>query len=487
MSLSGALNAALSGLQTSSTAAQIISSNVSNAQTEGYTRKSTNLAAVTDEQGGGVEIVSISRATDTVLFATLNSATSDAANLSTQNSYLLQIQSILDSTGNPPALSSGLNNFQAAWTQYAASPSDQTLQKSVVSTGQILATDINKIAEETAALKTTIENDLATNIGELNSALSSVQALNVQISAAISSGQTTTDLEDRRDQAILEIAQYTNVKILQRNNGQIALYTSNGTVLLDGQEQSFSIGAGGNTIVTSTGGDVTASLSGGSLEAQTNILSTTSTSGNGTGVIEKLLSQIQNFANIFIATTSGGTSFADIYNNAETGDSELASSFFTADIGDDGLPDLTSFSVNGDLASGAANVKASCATDICNAFSAVNLAVTTTYDEGTGTYVYSTGTTYSATGLTTQRQTFAGIATSILSGFQQAASNIKNQYTTASTQEAYFKSTYASETGVNTDSELVALTNWQNSYAASAHVISTIQSMMQTLLSMVNA
>jgi len=39
MSLSGALSVALSGLQASTTAVQIVSGNVTNAQTEGYTKK----------------------------------------------------------------------------------------------------------------------------------------------------------------------------------------------------------------------------------------------------------------------------------------------------------------------------------------------------------------------------------------------------------------------------------------------------------------
>ncbi len=486
MSLTGAMNSALSGLQTASTAAQIISGNVSNAQTEGYTRKSVSLAAVTDESGGGVEITGITRATNAVLAATLNAATTSASLLSTQNNYMTQIQSILDSTGNPPALSADLSDFQAAWVQYAANPSDNTLQKTVVSTGQILASDLNKAAQQIAELKTSIEDELSTTVSQLNSALQTVQTYNLRISAAIGTGQPTADLEDQRDAAILEIAEYTNVTILQRDYGQVALYSSNGTVLLDGAPQTFSVGPDLASITNASGTDVTGSLTGGSLQSETDFLSTGSSTGTGIGVFEKLESQLQNYANIFIATTAAGTSFADLYNNAATADGEQASSFFVADIGDNGLPDLTSFAVNTNLVNGSATVKVACATDISNAFAAADRAITTTYDEGTGTYTYTTTNVFSSSGLTAQRQTYSGIVNSILSGFQQSANTIKNQYAAASTQQAYFKSAYASETGVNTDSELVALTNWENSYAASAHVISTIQTMMQTLLDMVN-
>jgi len=73
-----------------------------------------------------------------------------------------------------------------------------------------------------------------------------------------------------------------------------------------------------------------------------------------------------------------------------------------------------------------------------------------------------------------------------LSGFQQAANTISSQSSTASTQQTYYQNTLTSQTGVDTDTELVNLTNWENSYAASAHVISTIQQMMQTLENMVS-
>ncbi|MDD3371419.1 MAG: flagellar basal body protein, partial [Alphaproteobacteria bacterium] len=169
MSLSGALTAALSGLHASTAAAQIISSNISNSQTDGYTKKSVQLSAVvTGTNGGGVEITGYSRTTDTVLSATLNAATTTSSYYSTQNSYMSQVQAILDSTSNPPALSDDLSAFQAAWTEFAASPSDETIEKTVISAGQKLANTINNIAEQTATLKSSVEDGFLTSIAELN-------------------------------------------------------------------------------------------------------------------------------------------------------------------------------------------------------------------------------------------------------------------------------------------------------------------------------
>ncbi|MDD3370778.1 MAG: flagellar hook-associated protein FlgK, partial [Alphaproteobacteria bacterium] len=415
-----------------------------------------------------------------------NAATTTSSYYSTQNSYMSQVQAILDSTSNPPALSDDLSAFQAAWTEFAASPSDETIEKTVISAGQKFANTINNIAEQTATLKSSAEDGFLTSIAELNAALKRVEELNYEITTARANNQSSIDLEDQRDTAINEIAKYTNVTVMQRENGQVALYTQGGTVLLDGSARTFSAGSDNNTLLNNVGSDVTSALSGGILQAQTDFLSSTASSANGIGVITKIQSQLQNFANLFIATTDDGNSFADIYDNADTETGEQATQFFTVDLDSNGLPNLTTLTVNENLTSGETGVKTAAASDINDVFTALNCAITTTYNEGTGTYTYTTGTTFTASGLTTQQQTFAGIATSILSSFQQAANAIKTQSTSASTQESYYRSALSSKTGVNTDSELVALTNWENSYAASAHVISTIQSMMKTLEELVS-
>ena len=65
MSLSFALSNALSGLQANQAALSVISSNVSNANTEGYTRKIIQQTSIVlNGQGAGVNIDSVVRRVD---------------------------------------------------------------------------------------------------------------------------------------------------------------------------------------------------------------------------------------------------------------------------------------------------------------------------------------------------------------------------------------------------------------------------------------
>jgi len=58
MSITGALNNALSGLTTTSRMAETVSSNLSNAVTDGYGRRSLELASL---QLGGVQVQAVNR------------------------------------------------------------------------------------------------------------------------------------------------------------------------------------------------------------------------------------------------------------------------------------------------------------------------------------------------------------------------------------------------------------------------------------------
>ena len=477
MSLSGALSVALSGLQTSTTVAQIISGNIANAQTAGYTEKTANLESVSNGPSmGGVQVGSYGRASDSVLSATMNGATSNAAYLGMQNNYMSQVQSILNSSGNPPAFAAAVSNFQSIWTQFAAAPENATQQQSVITAGQNLASTISGISAQVSSLQTQVQADLSTTVTALNNSLAKIQSLNNQIAVAQANNQPSVDLQDQRDQAVNAVSAITSVQVMPRGNGQVALYTPGGTMLLDGVPQSFSVT--GSTVTNTTGVDVSGVLTGGKLQAQIDFVSSTNTSGNGSGVISKLTSQLQNFANMFVSTALDG--FSTTYSGTTTVTASTPSQgFFTATLDGNGLPDLSTFAVNANIVNGTTPVNQTTASAVSNTFTATNLAI------NAAPTPQVTSSTFSATGLTLGNQSYIGIATSILSGMQQAANTIQSSSATATTQQTYYQNALSSETGVNTNTELVNLTNWQNAYAASAHVISTIHAMFTTLENMI--
>jgi flagellar hook-associated protein FlgK len=178
-----------------------------------------------------------------------------------------------------------------------------------------------------------------------------------------------------------------------------------------------------------------------------------------------------------------GSSFADVYNATPANTGELVSDFFTVTFDPTtGLPNLASFSVNPALLNGSEKMKSTAATALNDVLNSTNAAIEVVPGSPPA---YQTSSTFEALGITLINQTFSGITTSIISGFQQIASNVQIRHDSIAIQKQYYSVTLSNQTGVNTDEELINLNNWQNSYAASAHVVSVIQKMFDILQNMV--
>jgi len=82
--------------------------------------------------------------------------------------------------------------------------------------------------------------------------------------------------------------------------------------------------------------------------------------------------------------------------------------------------------------------------------------------------------------------TLSNYAAQIVGQAATAATNATQNNTYQSQLTTQMQNRLQAETGVNLDQELGNLTVYQNAYGASAHVISTIQSMYDALMQITN-
>ncbi|MER2519378.1 MAG: flagellar hook-associated protein FlgK [Bdellovibrionales bacterium] len=469
-SLTQAFSLALTGMRTSTNLIALTANNISNANTAGYTAKSATVTTV--EYGtefGGSTISGYTRSTDQALTLNLVEATTEEGYFSAQKSYMQQVQSILDSTSDNPDLSDQMSQFSAAWKQYAAEPESNIQKQNLVTTGNNLAKTINSIATKVNQLTSQVNNDIATSVTDLNETLKQIQDINRKIQSSTTSGQQTVNLQDNRDQLVYKVAQYMDITIQQRSNGQIALYTPSGKLLVDGGIGAETFSFNGTTVLDSSGNDVRTALIGGSLEAQFNFIDTSASAASsnvaGVGVIAKLNAQLST---LVTGLTSGlfdtayGAAVTDSLAGTQNGQT-LDAHFFTAS----GLPlDPATFQVNANILAGTSGLPETNTQDIAD--SLTNTA------------------NYSASGLSATNVTYEELTTAILSNFQQTANSIIDQNDTVTTQKSYYTETLANRTGVNIDTELSNLITYQNSYAAAAHIISTVNQMLTSLMQLVS-
>src|SRR3977135_3590629 len=93
MSLGDALSIAMAGLRANQAAMSLVSSNVANAETPGYVRKSVDQVTTnTGSTGSGVNINGINRELDQYVQAQLRTETSGASYASLRSDFLNQLQ-----------------------------------------------------------------------------------------------------------------------------------------------------------------------------------------------------------------------------------------------------------------------------------------------------------------------------------------------------------------------------------------------------------
>ncbi|WP_316205418.1 flagellar hook-associated protein FlgK [Bradyrhizobium sp. SZCCHNS3004] len=286
MSLDVARLIAFSGIMATETQISVASSNISNADTAGYTKKTADqTTSVTGGVGTGVTITGISSNVDKLLLKSLISATSDLGSADTTNNYMTQLEQLFGSASSSGTSTSGtsvansLASLESALSSLASSPSSVSLQSAVVSALDDVASQLRDTSQGIQTLRSNADQDIGSSVTSINSDLKQIADLNVQIRKMGAAGQSTADLEDQRNSALKDLSSYMNVSYYTASNGDLQVYTSSGRALVDSSAHtlsystsanvtaSTSYSSGGFSGITVDGVDITSQITSGKIGA----------------------------------------------------------------------------------------------------------------------------------------------------------------------------------------------------------------------------
>lgn len=236
MSLSLSLNSALSGLRAAQNSLAVISNNVSNAKTAGYTKKvqpQTNVA-YPGQGGAGVVSQTVYRQTDELMRREIRKETSTQGRTTLENDFLKQVQTMFGKTENGGRLGSAITNFNTSLNALSTTPESSAAQLNVVASAKSLTLTMNDMAQQVTDMRTTGARLVGDAVTEVNTNLQQVQELNRQITRAYALGQPTGDLEDVRDVALSKIAENMDIQTFRRDTGEMVVFTKSGRILVDG-------------------------------------------------------------------------------------------------------------------------------------------------------------------------------------------------------------------------------------------------------------
>jgi flagellar hook-associated protein 1 FlgK len=242
--LTTALLAATSGLRAAQTGIDLVSRNVANATTVGYTRKTVvQTPLIVGGEGQGVQLGQIQRQVNERLQVEVRNGLSETTMLQVQDDFLSRFELAFGKPGDNTTISNQLHALADAFRQLSTNPDVITTQTTVISKAEVLANGLNTLADRVQGLRSEAEDQIKTSVDIINAKLAAIDDLNAQIAQAQSLGQSTPDLEDRRDQFLNDLAKEIDISYFKRSNGEIWIQTKNGTALLDVTVHTLSFNA----------------------------------------------------------------------------------------------------------------------------------------------------------------------------------------------------------------------------------------------------
>lgn len=260
MSLTSALNSAVSGLQVSQKGLEIASHNIGNANTEGYSRRVISTA--TADSGGfgaaGVKVGEIQRATSRFISEQVVTQSAALGKAEVRDRFLTNTQDLFGSLSSNSSIGQRLADAMTRMETLALEPESATAASALIDDAVGLARDLNGISDEVTRLRGEADLEIDAAVDQLNTDLLLVAELNEQIAAANQNvSQDSGDFADQRDQALKRIGEMINIKTFTRPTGEVVVFTGDSRMLVDGHARTLNYAPSSDHTVGAAFQDIT--------------------------------------------------------------------------------------------------------------------------------------------------------------------------------------------------------------------------------------
>jgi len=291
------LSSALSGLMAHQRALDTTSNNISNINTEGYTRQRVDMRAAPSfpqpavntevapgQIGTGVQIQDFARLRDQFVDLQFRAQTATHGQLDARSKSLDRLNEVIDEPGDT-GLTTLLGKFWSGWQALSLNAESPATREAVRAAGIQLAQGFADTRAQLLASQGEADSRITSTVDQVNIWAGQINALNQAIGKVVGVGMAPNDLLDQRDLLIDRIAATGEVAVTTPGpNGKVSV-AFGGQVLVDGTSDTvnpLAVGAGGAVTV----GGVAATVTTGELRGLIDIRDTTI--GGAGGYIARL-------------------------------------------------------------------------------------------------------------------------------------------------------------------------------------------------------
>ena len=205
-------------------ALDVTGNNISNANTTGYSRQLPVLTASTPYTiqtvgrsltlGSGTDLNTITRARDAFVDSQYRQESSSQSYWGAQETNLNQVQDILNEPTDD-SLSNDMTQFWTAWSDLSNDPENEGARSVVSERAQELADSFHNIAGQVTTQEQNMDSSIKVQINQINTYAQQISDLNNQIKQAQVAGNNPNDLMDQRDNIVDQLSQIVNVKVVE--------------------------------------------------------------------------------------------------------------------------------------------------------------------------------------------------------------------------------------------------------------------------------
>jgi len=261
-----ALYTALSGMQAQRKVMDVTAHNVSNASTEGYHRQRVELVSSGTKMGAGifagrstaygVDVQGVTRSVDTLLEARSVREEAGRSAATATNSTMERIEGIF-AEPTDTGIASQLQAFWGSWTDVANNPGGLASRTALLQSADTLAATLHRAAGDLQSVKDTAIAGMVDLSTDANDLAKQIATINKQI---VGAPESANDLRDQRELLVNQLAQLTGAQARNGDNGQVDVYIG-GRAIVAGQ-LSFAVDGTGGTLKWASDGQAVNAPSG---------------------------------------------------------------------------------------------------------------------------------------------------------------------------------------------------------------------------------
>ena len=219
--------------------------NISNANTEGYSRQRVQIKAfdplykpdLTRAErpgmiGQGVDVESINRIRDEMLDQRIVGQAHLEGYWDTRSKYYMMLEQIYNEPDDV-SIRSNMDKFWEAWQELSIHPENQASRQAVVTRGETLTDSIKQRWESLYGIGNLIDGDIRATVQQVNNYAKQIAETNAELVRSRAMGDNPNDLLDRRDLLVDKLSKLINITTDQRDNDEFMVHVD-GKILVQG-------------------------------------------------------------------------------------------------------------------------------------------------------------------------------------------------------------------------------------------------------------